>query len=104
MKTNYNSLEDGEVWDLIAKGNQNTFAYIYTTHSRGLYNYGHKFTPETDLIEDVIQDVFVHLWESRKRLIIQKSIKFYLFSSFRRELVKRLKTNKKSESLEDYHS
>jgi RNA polymerase sigma factor (sigma-70 family) len=36
-------------------------------------------------------------------LIIQKSIKFYLFSCFRRELVKRLKTNHRSESLEEYH-
>lgn len=100
----HNSLDDTEVWDSMVKGNRETFAYIYTTYSPDLYNYGHRITPELDLVEDTIQDTFVHLWEARARLVIQKSIKFYLFSCFRRELVKRLKTSQKHESLEDYHS
>ncbi len=104
MKTDYSSLDDAALWDSIVKGNQAIFAYVYNAHSRDLYTYGNKITLDTDLIEDVIQDIFVHLWESRERLVIQKSIKFYLLSSFRRELVKRLKTSQNRESLEDYHS
>lgn len=98
-----NSLGDAELWDLITAGNRDAFAFVFKIYSKNLFNYGHKFTTETDLIEDVIQDTFVHLWESKERLVIQKSIKFYLISCFRREMVKRLKTNQKSESLEDYH-
>lgn len=100
----HNSLDDAEIWDSMAKGNRETFAYIYTTYSKDLYSYGLRITTETDLVEDIIQDTFVLLWDGRERLVIQKSIKFYLFSCFRRELVKRLKTNHKSESLEEYHS
>lgn len=100
----HNSLDDSEVWDSMVKGNRETFAYIYTTYSKDLYNYGLKITVETDLIEDVIQDTFVHLWEFRERLVIQKSIRFYLLSCFRRELFRRLKTNQKNESLEEYHA
>jgi len=104
MKIDLNSLGDAELWDLITAGDRDSFAFIFKAYSKNLFNYGHKFTSETDLIEDVIQDTFVHLWESKERLVIQKSIKFYLISCFRRELVKRLKTNQKNEPLEDYHA
>src|SRR5690606_323530 len=104
MKSNPNSFGDAQLWDLIATGDRDAFAFIFKNYSKNLVNYGHKFTTESDLIEDVIQDTFVHLWESRERLVIQKSIKFYLFSCFRRELIKRLKTNPKNESLEEYHA
>jgi RNA polymerase sigma factor (sigma-70 family) len=100
----YNALEDTELWKLIAKGSQEAFAYVYTTFSKDLYKYGHKFTQDTELIEDVIQDVYVQIWELRKNITIQKSIKFYLLSSFRRELIKRINVSHKSETLEDYHS
>ena len=46
--------------------------------------------------------MYVHVWEARKHLIIQKSIKFYLLSAFRRELLKRVKQSRKNQSLEDY--
>lgn len=100
----FHTLEDNELWKLIAKGNQEAFAYVYTAYSRELYKYGHKFTLDVDLIEDVIQDVYIHIWELRNSLTIQKSIKFYLFSSFRRELIKKINSTHKSETLEDYHS
>ena len=100
----YAALEDRQLWSKIAQGDEGAFSYVYANYSESIYKYGHKFTQESGLIEDVIQDVFVHLWESRTRFTIQKSIKFYLLSSFRRELFKRLQANQQSESLEDYHS
>jgi RNA polymerase sigma factor (sigma-70 family) len=98
----YDSYEDSELWKLIAMGNQEVFAETYKRYSKDLYKYGHKFTQDTELIEDAIQDVYVHIWESRKNLIIQKSIKFYLLSAFRRELLKRIKQSRKNQSLEGY--
>src|SRR5690606_17849810 len=94
--------EDAELWKMVANGNREVFAEIYTRYSKELYKYGHKFTQDIDLIEDVIQDVYVHIWECRENLIIQKSIKFYLFSAFRRELIKRIKHSRRNQSLEDY--
>lgn len=100
----FHAFEDIELWKLIAKGNQEAFSHIYSSYSRDLYKYGLKFTQDTELIEDVIQDVYVHIWELRKGIFIQKSIKFYLFSCFRRELIKKINSTPVSESIEDYHS
>ncbi|HLU89280.1 MAG TPA: sigma-70 family RNA polymerase sigma factor [Cyclobacteriaceae bacterium] len=99
----FDQLEDHVLWELISKGNSKAFAHIYNAFSSDLFKYGHKFTRDSELISDVIQDVYVHLWESRKTLSIQKSIKFYLLSSFRRKLVRKIKTDKNQEALEDFH-
>lgn len=89
---------------MVADCNQKAFDYMYITHSKDLYKYGFRFTQDSDLIKDVIQDLYVHIWESKNVLIIQKSIKFYLFSAFRREVIKRVNAANKFETIEEYHS
>lgn len=98
----YISLKVSQLWGLISEGDQDAFAFIYNTYAPEMFKYGHRFTLDTDLIEDVIQDLYVHIWESRKNLAIHKSIKFYLFSAFRRDLVKRIRDSQKNQSLEGY--
>ncbi|MEX2567219.1 MAG: RNA polymerase sigma factor [Cyclobacteriaceae bacterium] len=100
----FSSLSEAEIWSLIQSGHQKAFAYMYSTYSKDLYKYGHKFTQDTQLIEDVIQDLFVQIWGMRENIQIKKSTKFYLLASFRRELIKRLKTSRKNESLDEIHS
>lgn len=100
----YQQLSPVELWDLIKLADQEAFAYIFTANSGEMYNYGQKITSDRDLIEDVIQDVFVHLWEIKSTLSIHSSIRFYLFSAFRRALIHKLKGSKKHDVLEDYHS
>ncbi|WP_373497705.1 RNA polymerase sigma factor [Aquiflexum sp.] len=100
----FRALSETELWKLIVNGNQDAYGYIYSSLSRELYKYGYKFTSDTYLIEDAIQDVFVNIWEIRKSLIIQKSIKFYLISCFRREIIKKINASYKNETLEEYHS
>ena len=97
----YEQLSSYELWGLIKSADQEAFAYIFTSNSDALYNYGQKITSDIDLIEDVVQDVFVHLWEKKTELSIHTSIRFYLFSSFRRELIRRLKEIQKYQVLED---
>ncbi|MDO6437837.1 sigma-70 family RNA polymerase sigma factor [Cyclobacterium sp. 1_MG-2023] len=100
----YEQLSSYELWGLIQSADQEAFAYIFTTNSDDIFKYGQKFTTDCELIEDVIQDTFVRIWEIKSSLVIHSSIRFYLFSTFRRELVRRLKKNQKHQLLEDYHS
>jgi len=100
----FSSLPEVEIWYLVKSGNKQAFSYIYSTFSKDLYKYGHKFTQDTSLIEDVIQDLFVHIWDLKENISIKNSIKFYLFACFRRELIKKVKLSYKNESLEEVHS
>jgi RNA polymerase sigma factor (sigma-70 family) len=97
------SLDEVQLWKSIVKGNDEAFALIYRKYSLDLYKYGHKFTIDSNLIEDVIQDTYVRIFELRKTLVIRRSIKFYLFSTFRNEIIKRVSLSYQMDSLTEYH-
>ncbi|WP_192007520.1 RNA polymerase sigma factor [Echinicola arenosa] len=100
----FGRLSDRQLWKEITEGNQHAFSYLYETTSDSLFSYGYKFSGEKTLIEDVIQDVFIVIWEKRDRLTISHSIKFYLFTTFRREIMNRLQGDRgQRQGLEKFH-
>ncbi len=72
-----------------------SYARLYTDYYRKFYNYGKKFTPNTSLIEDCIQEVFLDIWVKKQKLLQVDSINSYFFSSFRYILLRKLKEDKK---------
>ena len=73
------------------KGDERIFSMVYDRFYKALYNYGCKYTRNTELIEDAIQDLFVRFWKSRARLNEPPSLKNYLFKAFRNHMIDRLK-------------
>jgi RNA polymerase sigma factor (sigma-70 family) len=55
-----------------------------------LYNYGGKFSRDTEFVEDCIQDLFVKLWQNRENLSETQSVKNYLYKSLRNTIYSRL--------------
>ncbi|MEX2566912.1 MAG: hypothetical protein WD431_13285 [Cyclobacteriaceae bacterium] len=76
----FHTCSDSVLWKMISRGNQGAFVYVYGKTATEIYQYGLKFTADAELIEDVIQDTFLHIWEIKNRINIKKSIQFYLFS------------------------
>src|SRR5690606_25375345 len=62
--------------------------YIYERYFDPLFVYGNQFTKNEDLVKDAIQDLFIALRKSRRRLGRTDSIKFYLYKSLKRLIVK----------------
>ncbi len=55
-----------------------------------LFRYGQRFTSDTELIKDCIQDVFTGLYKNRKQLVTPKNIKVYLLVSLKNSLINAL--------------
>jgi RNA polymerase sigma factor (sigma-70 family) len=72
-----------------------SYAKLYTDYYRKFYNYGKKFTTNTSLIEDSIQEVFLDIWVKRFRLLQITSINSYFFSAFRYVLLRKIKEDRK---------
>jgi RNA polymerase sigma factor (sigma-70 family) len=66
---------------------------------RPLSNYGLRFTTDKEVIKDAIQELFIVVWERRSHLAIAINVKSYLFSSFRRLLLRTLKKIHKTATL-----
>lgn len=79
-----------EVWDEFRYGDEGALKFIFNTYYKLLFNYGHRFTPDDYIIEDVIQDLFVKLWANRADIKETASVKNYLYKAFRRRLIRKL--------------
>ena len=58
-----------------------------------------KLSGNKDLAEDVVQQVFIKLWESRTELRIETSVKSYLFKACHNKFIERMRASKKETSL-----
>ncbi|WP_342332761.1 sigma-70 family RNA polymerase sigma factor [Pedobacter sp. FW305-3-2-15-E-R2A2] len=79
-----------KAWDEFRYGDERALKFIFDTYYKLLFNYGHKFTPDDHIIEDVIQDLFVKLWVDKERINPTDSVKNYIYKAFRRRLIRKL--------------
>lgn len=88
-------MDDLILWKAFRSGNEKALITIFDRFTKPLYNYGYKIVGESELVKDCIQELFIEMWQNRARLGDTDSIKFYLFKSLRRKLV-RSKTKSQS--------
>lgn len=52
-----------------------------------MFGYGMRFSKDREFVEDCIQDVFIAIWQHRKKLVVPDSPKGYLLTSLRRKMI-----------------
>ena len=81
-------MDDLTLWKAFRTGDEKALVTIFDRFTRPMYNYGYKVIGEADLVKDAIQELFIEIWRNRARLGDTDSIKFYLFKSLRRKLLR----------------
>ena len=79
----YESLSDTEITDLLKSGDLAAFTEIYNRFKGLLYIYACKITRDDDIAEDLVQDIFIYLWDKRQTINFTSSISSYLYSAVR---------------------
>jgi RNA polymerase sigma factor (sigma-70 family) len=93
--TIFSNKADAEIWEAFRNGHEGAFTLVYEAYFDPLYRYGCHFLSENYQIEDCLQELFMELREKRKKLSPVAYIKPYLFTCFRRKLLRyRLKEKK----------
>jgi RNA polymerase sigma factor (sigma-70 family) len=83
--------DDAVLWNLFRGGDEHAYTELARRYYRTLFQYGQRFTPNMQLVEDVIQDLLVHLWLHRDTINDTASVKFYLIKAFRHRMLKTIK-------------
>jgi len=78
---------DIELLDGLKQNNISVFNAIYLQYSKPLYVYLLHKLKDPELCNDVLQDIFVTVWEKRDELKIDTSIKSYLYQAARFKIV-----------------
>jgi RNA polymerase sigma factor (sigma-70 family) len=83
----------GELWNRFRQNDAHAFDELASRRYRLLFNYATKFTKDTELIKDCIQDLFLELWYRRTRLTDTSYVTVYLICALRNNLLRKLKVN-----------
>ncbi|GAA4432178.1 sigma-70 family RNA polymerase sigma factor [Ravibacter arvi] len=75
------------LWSAYREGNKDALGTLAEHYYRTLTRYGLKFGVDRFVVEDCIQNVFLTLWQNRSRISTTGSVKFYLFKSFRHDIL-----------------
>ncbi len=81
-------LKNQIIWDNFRQGSRDALEWIYENNYASLFQYARKFSKDSDLIKDLIQELFVELIDSGSRLSTTNNIRFYLLKSLRNKLSK----------------
>lgn len=88
IRPDEHELSDFEIWNLFRSGSDSAFNYIYQQYFDKLYNYGCQFTQDQTLVEDTLQDLFIELKLRCAHLSPTDKILPYLYSAFRRKIIR----------------
>lgn len=80
------SLTEKDIWHACLQGDIKAFEKLYKQYYPLLLNYGRKFSSDSDLIRDCIQNLFVKLISKHENLSATVSVKGYLLKAFRHHL------------------
>ncbi|MDR2775648.1 MAG: RNA polymerase sigma-70 factor [Tannerella sp.] len=67
---------------LLNKGDRNSFKRLFESYYSPLCEYASRYVSDVDA-EELVQEYMVYLWENRETLVIETSLKAYLFAAVR---------------------
>lgn len=80
----------------LVAGDVEAFGSIYRMFYNKLLRYGTIITPETEIVEDAIQDLFMWILENPQKIEKVQNFEVYLFQSLKKNLRERIKRKTRS--------
>lgn len=100
MKTNYISETD---WIIALKeGNLQAFNELFERYGKRLYHFSIGYLKSIENAEEIVQEVFMKIWDNRLELSAQKSIESYLFTIARNGILNTIRKSKSEQTYLNY--
>lgn len=100
MKNNETHIIQG-----IRVGLESTFKDLFSDYYRPLSVFALKYVGDLETAREIVQDLFVQLYQNRKSLVISTSLKSYLFQAVRNKCLNHIKQQQtQRKHLDQYQS
>ncbi len=91
---NLKQYTDAELFDLVKSGDSFAFSEIYNRYWEVLFRHAYRLIKDKDLAKDIVQEVFVSLWDKIEELDLQFSVNAYLYKSVRNKILNLIEKDK----------
>ena len=83
--------KDMELVGLLKNGSHQAFEELYARYKGRLIKYCKQYMKDTTSAEDIVQDVFLQLWEKRDSLNIEVSFSGYVYTLVKNSILKEIR-------------
>jgi RNA polymerase sigma-70 factor (family 1) len=90
---------DADLILLLAQGDEKAFEYIFNRFFDELCSFARSITKDRNIAEDLVEDIFLHLWINCQNNPVKVSLKSYLFQCTYNNAIKYVSRKKKLISL-----
>ncbi|MDE3741161.1 RNA polymerase sigma factor [Maribacter polysaccharolyticus] len=101
MNTDFSN--DGVLKDELEKGNHQALVYLMNTYHHSLCLYVYSLSNDYEGAQDLVQNVFISLWEKRRNIRSIKSIKSFLYKSVYNGFIDQWRKDKRMLTIERIH-
>lgn len=106
MTFNYGALSDEDLYLLLKKGDTIAYTVIFNKYFDVLYIHALSKIKEEDEAKDLVQEIFVNLWNNKEKLNVTSNLKSYLYVSIRNKILDYIAhlqvANKYTDSLQSF--
>ena len=80
-------MDDNIIWNEIVNGDVRAFRILHDKYYSQMWLWASNYSRNELLAQELVSDCFIKLWEKRQKIIIEKSLKSYLFLMLRNQIV-----------------
>lgn len=85
-------LSNADLLTLLTEGDEDAFLEIYFRYGRKLKRYVYGYVHDKELSEDLVQDIFIDLWQRRRSLPSHAVVDKYLFRAAKNQVLNHLRS------------
>ena len=100
----FESYNELDLWKLFLEGDKEAFPVFYRHNYRKLYSYGISLGMDSELIDDIIQELFVKLYTRPQLIKDFSTIQAFLYAAMRNAFVNHEKQRKKYLYLDEFEN
>lgn len=87
MTTLYKSYSDVELTGLLKSGDLGAFTEIHERYYALLYSHAYKRLPDREEVKDILQELFVNIWNNREAIDLKTGLAAYLSTAVRNRIL-----------------
>ena len=87
-------IEDRIIFNEIKKGNKLVYEALFSDYYTHLVRFADHYTLDQKASEDIVQDLYLYIWENAQKINIHTSIKAYFYQSLKNRCLNYLKSLK----------
>jgi RNA polymerase sigma-70 factor (ECF subfamily) len=90
----YHKYNDDELVNLLRNGDLSAFTAIHERYYGVLYSHAYKRLPDREEVKDILQDIFIYIWNNRESINLNVNLQAYLYTAIRNRILNVFKSQK----------